>query len=88
MLYFIGLGLGDEKDITVRGLEVVKAAKSVFLEAYTSILGVPKDRLVRARRLRRGGGARPLTRARRRRSTAARSSWPTATWWSRARTRS
>ena len=38
MLYFIGLGLGDAKDITVKGLEIVKSAKKVFLEHYTSIL--------------------------------------------------
>ena len=38
MLYFIGLGLGDAKDITVKGLEIVKKAKKVFLEHYTSIL--------------------------------------------------
>lgn len=38
MLYVIGLGLADEKDITVRGLEAVKSCKKVFLEAYTSIL--------------------------------------------------
>lgn len=24
VLYFIGIGLGDEKDITVKGLELVK----------------------------------------------------------------
>eukprot|EP00128_Syssomonas_multiformis_P007384 Colp12_sorted_trinity150504_noHs@4100 len=45
MLYLIGLGLGSEKDITVRGLEVVKSATRVYLEAYTSILGVGKERL-------------------------------------------
>lgn len=46
VLYIIGLGLGDEKDITVRGLELVKSSDHVFLEAYTSILGgVPKERL-------------------------------------------
>lgn len=38
MLYFIGLGLYDEKDITVRGLEAVKASQRVYLEAYTSQL--------------------------------------------------
>ena len=38
MLYFVGLGLGDAKDITVKGLEVVKEAKKVYLEHYTSIL--------------------------------------------------
>lgn len=45
MLYVVGLGLGDEKDITVNGLEAVKNCERVYLEQYTSILGVPKDRL-------------------------------------------
>jgi len=45
VLYFIGLGLGDEKDITVKGLETVKRCKRVFLESYTAILGVNKQRL-------------------------------------------
>lgn len=47
MLYFIGLGLGDEKDITVRGLEAVRRCSHVFLESYTSLLGVDKEALVR-----------------------------------------
>lgn len=46
MLYLVGLGLGDAKDITVRGLEIVKKADYVFLEAYTSILCVGKEVLV------------------------------------------
>lgn len=46
MLYFIGLGLGNEKDITINGLEAVKKSKKVFLESYTSILGVDIDALV------------------------------------------
>ena len=41
----VGLGLGDEKDITVNGLEAVKRCERVYLEAYTSVLGVPKERL-------------------------------------------
>eukprot|EP00587_Corethron_hystrix_P006971 CAMPEP_0113313614 /NCGR_PEP_ID=MMETSP0010_2-20120614/9967_1 /TAXON_ID=216773 ORGANISM="Corethron hystrix, Strain 308" /NCGR_SAMPLE_ID=MMETSP0010_2 /ASSEMBLY_ACC=CAM_ASM_000155 /LENGTH=276 /DNA_ID=CAMNT_0000169661 /DNA_START=22 /DNA_END=856 /DNA_ORIENTATION=+ /assembly_acc=CAM_ASM_000155 len=45
MLYIIGLGLGNEKDITVRGLEAVKSCSKLFLEAYTSILCVDKERL-------------------------------------------
>ncbi|GAA6059876.1 hypothetical protein JCM10212_007081 [Sporobolomyces blumeae] len=45
MLYLVGLGLSDEKDVTVRGLEAIKAAERVYLEAYTSILGVGKERL-------------------------------------------
>ncbi|KAI6046299.1 Diphthine synthase [Pisolithus marmoratus] len=44
-LYIIGLGLCDEKDITVRGLEAVKSSSRVYLEAYTSILLVNKERL-------------------------------------------
>jgi diphthine synthase len=47
MLYFIGLGLADEKDITVKGLEIAKNASRVYLEAYTAILLVEKDKLVR-----------------------------------------
>ena len=46
MLYLVGLGLADEKDITVRGLEVVKKAERVYLEAYTAILLVDKEKLV------------------------------------------
>uniref|UniRef100_A0A914WU82 diphthine methyl ester synthase n=1 Tax=Plectus sambesii TaxID=2011161 RepID=A0A914WU82_9BILA len=47
VFYLIGLGLGDVKDITVRGLEVVKKCKRVYLEAYTSILcyGLDKQQL-------------------------------------------
>jgi len=45
MLYVIGLGLSDEKDITVKGLEAVKGCSRVYLESYTSILMVPKERL-------------------------------------------
>ena len=47
MLYIIGLGLGDDKDITVAGLEAVKASDRLFLEHYTSVLGVSAERLVR-----------------------------------------
>ena len=46
MLYFIGLGLGDAEDITVRGLKIVKSAKEVYLEAYTSVLTIGKEALV------------------------------------------
>lgn len=38
-LYIIGLGLNDEKDISVKGLEAIKKSELVFLEYYTSILG-------------------------------------------------
>lgn len=47
VLYLVGLGLGDEKDITVKGLEAVRRCSKVYLEHYTSILGVDKERLVR-----------------------------------------
>ena len=47
MLYVIGLGLYDEQDITLRGLEAVKKCAHVYIEAYTSILMVDKDKLVR-----------------------------------------
>lgn len=46
MLYLVGLGLADETDITVKGLEAVKKAERVYLEAYTSILLVEKEKLV------------------------------------------
>ncbi|XP_013184592.2 diphthine methyl ester synthase [Amyelois transitella] len=45
MFYLVGLGLGDAKDITVKGLEIVKKCDKVLLEAYTSILTVGKDAL-------------------------------------------
>lgn len=45
MLWLIGLGLFDEKDISVRGLETIKQCDQVFLENYTSILHVPVERL-------------------------------------------
>ena len=47
MLYMVGLGLADEQDITVKGLDIVRKAERVYLEAYTSILLVGKERLVR-----------------------------------------
>ncbi|KID78965.1 Diphthine methyl ester synthase [Metarhizium brunneum] len=43
MLYLVGLGLSDETDITVKGLEVVKKVSRVYLEAYTSILLVDQS---------------------------------------------
>ncbi|KAF2267402.1 diphthine synthase-like protein [Lojkania enalia] len=45
MLYLVGLGLADEKDITVKGLEIIKKAERVYLEAYTAILLVDTDAL-------------------------------------------
>ncbi|HLD33740.1 MAG TPA: diphthine synthase [Candidatus Nanoarchaeia archaeon] len=44
-LYLIGLGLSDEKDITLRGLETVKKCSKVYLEHYTSLLQCSKEDL-------------------------------------------
>jgi diphthine synthase len=43
VLYMVGLGLGDEYDITVKGLKAVQRCALVFLEAYTSVLAAPKE---------------------------------------------
>ena len=46
VLYVIGLGLGDERDITLRGLDAIKACEAVYLEHYTSVFaGLDKVRL-------------------------------------------
>ncbi len=45
VLHLIGLGLGDERDITLRGLQAVQSAGRVYLESYTSVLGVSKTKL-------------------------------------------
>ncbi len=37
-LVFIGLGLNDEKGITVKGLEETQSADTVFMETYTSLM--------------------------------------------------
>jgi diphthamide biosynthesis methyltransferase len=47
MFYAIGLGLADEKDVSVKGLEIIKRAERVYLEAYTAVLLVEKEVLVR-----------------------------------------
>jgi len=36
MLIFVGLGLHDEKDLTLRGIEAMKKAEKVYAELYTS----------------------------------------------------
>ena len=46
VFFLIGLGLGNERDITVKGLDVVRKCSRVYLEAYTAILAVDKDALV------------------------------------------
>lgn len=37
-LYFIGLGLADQKDISLKGLETIKNCDYIYLERYTSVL--------------------------------------------------
>ena len=58
MITLVGLGLHDEKDLTLRGIEAAKAADSVYIELYTSVwkgkealervFGKPIKELVRA----------------------------------------
>ncbi|CAG0881751.1 unnamed protein product [Cyprideis torosa] len=45
VLYLVGLGLGDADDVTVKGLKVIQSSKKVYLEGYTSVLGVDKAKL-------------------------------------------
>lgn len=44
-LNIIGIGLNDEKDITLKGLELVKSSDIVYLESYTSKLECSKEDL-------------------------------------------
>lgn len=37
-LYLIGIGLNDEKDISVRGLEIARSCDAIYLENYSSLL--------------------------------------------------
>ena len=37
MFYLIGLGLGDPKDVTVKGLEIIKKCDRVYLECAWKI---------------------------------------------------
>ena len=41
MFYAIGLGLADEKDISVKGLEIVKRAERVYLAVSYTHLTLP-----------------------------------------------
>uniref|UniRef100_H2Z0E5 diphthine methyl ester synthase n=1 Tax=Ciona savignyi TaxID=51511 RepID=H2Z0E5_CIOSA len=45
VFYLIGLGLGNPEDVTVKGLNAIKSAQRVYLEAYTSILTCGKEAL-------------------------------------------
>ena len=44
-LYFIGLGLNNEKDITINGLEAIKKCDILYLDNYTSTLNCAKEDL-------------------------------------------
>ncbi|MEE9525907.1 MAG: diphthine synthase [Candidatus Woesearchaeota archaeon] len=44
-LYFIGLGLSDEKDLSIKGFNAIKKCKYLYLESYTSLLQVTKQDL-------------------------------------------
>jgi diphthine synthase len=46
MLSFVGLGLYDEKDVSVRGLETIREADMVYAEFYTSrLMGASHEQL-------------------------------------------
>jgi len=46
MLVFIGLGLFDEKDVTLKGFEEAKKCDRVFVEFYTArLIGTSKEKL-------------------------------------------
>ena len=42
-LFFIGLGLGTAKDLTLKGIELMQRAEKVYLESYTSILQCTRE---------------------------------------------
>ena len=43
--YLVGLGLWDEKDISLKGLEDAKKCDIVYMEEYTSKLGVDNEKI-------------------------------------------
>ena len=46
MLHFVGLGLYDEKDISLKGLEAVRAADCIYAEFYTSqLMGTTREKM-------------------------------------------
>ena len=44
-LYFIGLGLNDEKDISIKGLEIIKKCNKIYIDIYTGKLNASKSAL-------------------------------------------
>ncbi|CDJ46439.1 diphthine synthase, putative [Eimeria brunetti] len=47
VLTLVGLGLHDERDVSIRGLEAIREADVVYLENYTATLNVNTSRLER-----------------------------------------
>lgn len=45
MLYLIGIGLGNELDITLKGLETIRKCSDIYLEGYTSKIYATKSQL-------------------------------------------
>lgn len=45
MLYFIGIGLGNEKDLTINARDTIKNCEFVYLEHYTSYIGFELKKL-------------------------------------------
>jgi len=45
MLAFVGMGLWDEKDITLKGLETAKKCDRIYAEFYTSVMGMDIKKL-------------------------------------------
>ena len=41
----IGLGLSDETDISIKGMELVQSSSKVYLEMYTAILMISNEKL-------------------------------------------
>ncbi len=45
MLWLIGLGVGDERDMSIKGLEACKIADVIFMERYTSPVKINVENL-------------------------------------------
>lgn len=44
-LYFVGLGVANIKDISIRGLELIKESDLIFLENYTNLFESSKEEI-------------------------------------------
>ena len=45
MLAFVGIGLHDERDITLKGLEMARKCDRVYMELYTSVMDMDMKKL-------------------------------------------